>query len=578
MTDNLDLRNLQKIILGKRKEPLSAIEIRNLFSYPTTPESVLYIITALNQKKLDPQTTLIQAITNATKKEDLVPISLALRYGADPNLYVNTPSIGDIHILGYTYLMLSKQDLPLLNSVVIMLSIFGSNSQMLIFDSKGGIVKDEFSLVEPLKGQSVLNWLDDQGFDTILPQINKGYSKVDKKFMTMIATFLDKEKLLVTDPRLDEVIGSHANIILNKHESKADPNKGIRVAIKYLNIVAFEKFVNNGATLNYSEINDLILKMKKYHDGGDVISLTQTKEFLLYLIQRGQTLDKYQADLLKEIDMNVYNVVVKEYNAPYWKKICSSKTETPDRLKTLAYQLNLNPEVEKDVLCERIKKILQSDPEKVKKSAVDRQIARIQSSASYINEFSSTLNLTCSNKSVLKGNIYDYPDPDLGFYRDSQDALWCFTSNNFRKIMEQKKNPYTVQQFPEDFLLDVKSKMEYISKYRNIDDEPPLISETLDKIKLNDEITNDWTDRYFNLFKELMLLNNITDWNLNKLSKNDMEKILNKLNIQTNLKELKTDHALKTFAIASYFALNKDKTKIDIFVDEIEKDSIEKNK
>ena len=42
------------------------------------------------------------------------------------------------------------------------------------------------------------------------------------------------------------------------------------------------------------------------------------------------------------------------------------------------------------------------------------------------------------------------------------------------------------------------------------------------KIKLNDEINNDWTDRYFNLFKELMLLNNITDSNLNKLSKNGM--------------------------------------------------------
>src|SRR5438105_1135115 len=106
--NNLALRDLQKIILGNRKEPLSAIEIRNLFSYPTSPETILYIITALNQQKLDPHTALIQAIAHATKKEDLVPIALALRYGADPNLYVNAPNIGDIHILGYSYLVLSK--------------------------------------------------------------------------------------------------------------------------------------------------------------------------------------------------------------------------------------------------------------------------------------------------------------------------------------------------------------------------------------------------------------------------------------------------------------------------------------
>lgn len=554
--DNLALKDLQKIILGNRKEPLSAIEIRNLFSYPTSPETILYIITALNEKKLDPHTALIQAIANATKKEDLVPIALALRYGADPNLYVNAPNIGDIHILGYTYLVLSKRDLPILNGSIIMLMIMGSNANMLIFDAKGGIVKDEFSLIEPLKGQGVLEWLDDQGFDTIIPQIQKGYGKVDKKFMTTLATFLDKDNLLTSDPRLDEVVGAHTSFIFNKHKSNIDIQRGLRTNRKYLNLTGFEYFIDQGASLNYDEINDLIYSIKEYKDSGDLISMSQIRQMLLYIIQKGQGLDLYQGDLIKKFDQAIYSQIVKEYEVPYWKKACSqSNSKTPDRLKTLAYQLNLDPETSHDVICNRIKRILQTDPEETKKNVIERNKNRIHSELSYINE-SDVSSLSCSNRSVLKTNIYDYPDADIAFYRDSQENIWCFTSNNFLKIMEQKKNPYTVQEFPEFFLKDVKFKIDFISRYRSIDDDPVPISVILNNINKNDTISNIYTERDIKLFKEMGVLNGITDWNLNKLSRKDMERILNKnFNVKTNLERLKKDHALVTFMIVSYIQL-----------------------
>lgn len=550
--DNLALKDLQKIILGNRKEPLSSIEVRNLFSYPTTPEFILYVITGLNQKKLDPNLALIQGIANATKKEDLIAIALALRYGADPNLYVNAANIGDVHILGYAHLVLSKRNLPVLNSVIIMLSVMGANSNMLIFDNKGGIVKDEFSLVEPLKGQGVLEWLDDQGFDTILPQIQKGYKKVEKKFMTTIATFLDKEKLLVTDPRLDEVIAAHSNIIFNKYGKNADSEKGFRVARKYLNLTAFEFFVNQGASLNYGEINDLILSMIQYQRDNDLISLSQIRQMLLYLVQHGTSLDTYQEELLK-FDQTIYNMVIKEYEVPYWKKVCSfNKASTPDKLKELAYKLNLDPEAPKEIICSRIKRILQTDPEQTKKNVIERQKNRIHSSASYINE-SDMSGLSCSNRSVLKTNIYDYPDVDIAFYRDFQENLWCFTSNNFRKILEQKKNPYTVQNFPNFFIKQVEDQVKFIENYRSLDDHPTPISVTLDGINQNDKITNNYFDRSIKMFKEMGVLNGITEYNLEKLSKKDMERLLSSnFGVNVNLEGLKKEHALKTFILVSY--------------------------
>lgn len=569
--DNLALKDLQKIILGNRKEPLSAIEIRNLFSYPTTPESILYLITALNQRKLDPHTALIQAIANATKKEDLVSIGLALRYGADPNLYVNAPNIGDIHILGYTYLVLSKRDLPILNGTIIMLMIMGSNPNMLVFDTKGGIVKDEFSLIEPLKGRGVLEWLDDQGFDTIIPQIRKGYGKVDKKFMTTLATFLDKENILTSDPRLDEALGAHTVSIFNKHKNGIEIQKGLNVSMKYLNLTSFEYFIDQGAMLNYGEINDLIYLIKEYKDSGDLISMSQIRQMLLYVVQKGQGLDLYQGDLIKNFDQAIYDQIIKLYEVPYWKKICSqAKTKTPDRLKTLAYQLNLDPEVPCSIICNRIKRLLQTDPKEIKKNVIERNKNRIHSELSYINE-ADVSGLSCSNRSVLKTNIYDYPDADIAFYRDIQENIWCFTSNNFLKITSQKKNPYTVQEFPDYFLKDVSRKIDFISKYREMADDPTPISTVLDNINKSDIITNDYTDRYVKLFKEMGVLNGVTDWNLNNLSRKEMEKILNKnFNMTTNLERLKKDHALASFMVISYDQLKNNPDFANAFFESIE--------
>ena len=563
----LPLRDLQKIILGTRTDPLSAIEIRNLFSYPTTPESVLYIITALNKDRIDPSTTLIQSIANATKKQDLVSVGLALRYGASPNLYVDAPNIGDIHILGYTYLLLHKKDIPLLNAVVIMLMATGADPNLPIFDSKGGIVKDEFSLVEPIKGQSVLEWLDDQGFSTIIHKIlNQNYNKVDKDFMTLIGTFLDRNDLLKTDPRLDEVIGSHSINIFTQHEQKVDSDKGLRLSIAYLNITTFEKFIDRGATLGYGDINNIILEMKRYHEAGDIISREQLRQMLTYAIAHGTLLDIYQEELLK-FDENIYNKIITAYGVPYWKKICSVEGNSPDRLKLLAYRLNLDPEDSKDIICEQIRKILQSDLTKIKQNVIDRNRLRIRSTAARINEFDngSPPSLVCSNQSVLTTDPYNFPDHDIAFYRD-QEKLWCFTSNNFVKIIEQKKNPYTLQPFPDNFIQEVKRKIETISKYRSIEDLPTPVSETLDNLSKPDIISNIYTDKYVKFFLQALALNGLTEWNIQRLTIDDMHKLLmDNFGIQVNLTDLDRKHAEITFYMMAYYELSKDPSNNKIF-------------
>ena len=559
--DNLPLRDLQKIILGERKEPLSPIEIRNLFSYPNTPESILYIISALNRNKIDPNTTLVQAIANATKKKDLVPIALALRYGADPNLYVNAPNVGDIHILAYVYLALSKKSLAILNSVVIMLMSYNSDPNQLVFNPKGTVYKDEYSLVEPIKGQSVLDWLNDQGYDNIIGQIEgQNYDDVENGFMTTLTTFMDKPDLVVGTPKLDEVIYSHSVEVLDKTKDKYDSQKGMLKSINYLNLNAFETFVNEGASPSYSDINGLISSINNYTEIDDLISMCQAREMLIYAISTGTVLDTHQTDLIKNTNPKIYEKVMAAYQQPYWVKACANcKGPVHDKFKLLAYRLNLYPEAPKETLCHQVKNITKADPDLVKESLVKRQKCRINADMACINQFDNGSNppsLECSNKSLLSKNLYDYPDADIAYYRDYQDKLWCFSSNNFEKMVNKKTNPYTNNEFPEYYLDEVGRKIDFISKYRPIDEMPVPISDTIDSLNQPDQPDDVWTDKYVDEFKTIAMKNG-TEIDTNKLSKANMEEILNGLGIEANLTDLDTENAVRAFSVVSYGKLSE---------------------
>lgn len=135
---------------------------------------IFSIVEDLKEGNIDPNDLLIESImktkdnfynvTEKVNKEDLIPIALALRYGADPNLYLQLNEIGNIHLLGYVYYNLSKpilfsktgcsnnfkdnlfslddqinQNNLLLNSIILMLKLAGSDPSSPAFSSECSI-------------------------------------------------------------------------------------------------------------------------------------------------------------------------------------------------------------------------------------------------------------------------------------------------------------------------------------------------------------------------------------------------------------------------------------------------------
>jgi len=561
--------NLQKIILGKRKEPLSGMEVKDLFKSPTTPESILTIYKGLKSQKINPNQILIEGIGSASKKEDLIPIALSLRYGADPNVYVKTGGVGNIHVLAFTYYRLSEpsQDsciLPpnqiLINSIIMLLIASGSNPLMPIFKS----CEQTFSLTDTVSGQNVISWLCEAGYNTILDQVDESLSNVKPESVTLIATFLNCPDMLKRDPKMEEVISSHADQILDNFAHLGNLESGLSMSIKYLNLHSFKIYTNLGASLDYWEVNNILLKMREYKTNGDILSLGALFEMLLYAVETGTVIDLYQFKLLECMDMDLAQTLACKYSEPYIKKVCKvCKGNVSSELQLIAYHLNLNPEYPKETICSEISKMAMTDPEALKRSAVARQERRISDTLSPIQSFICDLPHTLLRNKSMVENIYDYVDWDIAVYRDQHGVNWGFLRTKFSDLLENDKNPFTQEKLPTNFKDEMEMKREAHILLGL--DKPVKVSETIDSLTKKDTISNEKTQNAVKRFYNMACMEGVNDDFIMRLSKSSLENALRNINIRTDLTSLSDDFARITFAVSAESKLRQNRYMVTDF-------------
>jgi hypothetical protein len=219
------LLEIQKKLSGQRKEILTPVEINRLFQLPITPDFNLVLYRALQRTAINPDVTILQAISRAFNKDYLIPIALCLRFGADANMYVDAPKLGTIHILGYIYRTLgsdSLNDQDVLNAIVLMFLAEGSRPSLPMFDNKAGKIRSPGESSSP--SLSVLEWLSDQGYTTILDRVNIGdpsilQKNVDTESLTILSIELDMPPLMGReyDPKdMHLAIRSHSPISVDK--------------------------------------------------------------------------------------------------------------------------------------------------------------------------------------------------------------------------------------------------------------------------------------------------------------------------------------------------------------------------
>ena len=444
---------------------------------------------AIRRDVLKPDLCLSTMIKKLRSKEYVYLIAIALRYGANPNIYIR-----DTHILGYLYTS-DRGNLPVeyLNMTVLLLLYYGSNPTKPMYDDEE-------------KGKSVIQWLNSNNKPNILSAAYPDWGKnIDKSTKTLVGILTGDESLIqspltediiekiihagntLDDMRmsLDKAIGSRD--LLSKCPIPTRVNIDYRVvswAYDYYDDNAIVYYARMGILMSYPLINKLLLNMKRYIEFQPYLYYVLVK-MLEVNVSCGLHMDNYQTRILLSISKTIYDRIMSAYTIPSWKKECSYQppTDNPStKLRSLAYGLDIDNVESHKAICRELKSTSETDQSSLRTSLKNRQISRLGVKHGSLSDFSTGITppiLYCVNRSttvgrpsnpgqmqvpleqsafVIDGESSDYGDLSLSSYRDANGDVWCFLSSNYDTMLQTKKNPINNTTLPNSYLNEIERK------------------------------------------------------------------------------------------------------------------------
>ena len=271
-----------------------------LFNLSEINNETLYkIYHSLVIQKLSPITLLENVLDNFKSKKYLPIVGLALRFGADPNHYID-----DEHIMVAVDKKISDKDLSFI--VIMLLCLSGSDGELRWSRNKDTV-------------KSVNQWFKDKMYkfkpNDICKYAGNSLSRKNKEIIDIILD-IDNGNIITDYSMLDYILTSKSSKSLNLIAENC---------VNYYEIIdsyfvdAFEHFIKKGVMLNYQEVNYLFLKISK----SEGIYLEALMDMTIIGIDNGMNIDRYQLSIIKKDNDNLSNEIISSYQKPFWIKECN---------------------------------------------------------------------------------------------------------------------------------------------------------------------------------------------------------------------------------------------------------------
>jgi hypothetical protein len=566
------IKTLQSVISNKKS--LNTIELNDLLSSlnEITPLFIYYWDRAVKSGNLNLDIALVESINTIRNEDWLILPAIVLRNGGNPNLYINTPKVGPINIIGYVYYtLLPRVDFEIVESVQILLLFSGAKAVLPAFDATGGSIPPAYLGIYPFivnNKISIGEWVKRQGINSIVnnikkPLVNTLNPITDTKFGILLNNpnliktsgacsggSASKTRLTMTD--ISNVIKYHSDKIFDnqlKWTFNGIDYVSILNSIKSLNDKTFNKLMNMGMMPSYVAINEILINLKQYYQYQLPTAVNSSVNLIVDAINHGYQMDKYQLDFVSSIDKSIVSILDKAYNKPFWEKECEyDKTPYTQKLRQLAFSLNIDAKSDKVSVCKSIKELAKSDPTSLVKSAVERQQTRVSSNLSSINEYIDTKpDIICKNRALFNIDPYEYNDVELAVYKDKNENIWCFPSNLYEDIIKTSTNPYSLQPLPPAFVNNVKNKSNII-KSLGLDFNPTPYSTAVQQLTQSDQISNEKTDNIIKSVINTARLYGINKQQLLSYTPKQLQDVLEKGGVKVNLLSLPQQLSFATFA------------------------------
>lgn len=177
-----------------------------------TPEIRAVLSAALAARVVVPDEVLLGYASKAMTDNQLWAMSMALRSGANPNVYIQSPDLGaPVHILVYVHETWKAKHPVATNAdrlvmLVLVLVALGADPYRAAIDPLGGAVRSAAELSRPAGGPTVIEWLDKNRFPHVLhkvyPDVRKGTKPATLRQVALLSgrlNLLDGVKLTEED-------------------------------------------------------------------------------------------------------------------------------------------------------------------------------------------------------------------------------------------------------------------------------------------------------------------------------------------------------------------------------------------
>ena len=605
--------SLRDIVNKKRIQPLKDFEIQDVVKkcfetsgrleddYSRRSKIHLYLVKGILEGMVNPDRLLVESIKFAKEIRDLILIGLALRNGANSNLYVELQSLGKAHILIYTAVYVMKNPIVkvndrigIRNNLLALLQLGGSSPNQLAFVEETKIdnpidvdsallsqfgIEQKKPKIQRLQVETVKDWF----------QKNECQNCDDVKYLLggnrdlrkIIGTMIDNPDLVFGKemaerlPPIDFVLASHAKQIISQfprnktNEVKVHgENQGLLSSIQMCNSQGYVHFLTLGLEPTYFTINRLCVLLNESIRKQDLVLSEVYSDMIFESVKHGSKMDLKQLTLISNVSNIISTSIIQLYGQPSWKKVCYNPMAgtIPQQTKELAFNLNVDPSQSKSEVCSKLRVLSESDSIALKEAAKERQRMRVSNSVSGISDFvsGSPKPAVCANNTSLQKDPFLYNDATMTFFRDSSDTVWCFTSDMYESLIESKTNPYKPSEpLPQPFIEQIESHLKIMKSLNISPSDPVSTDKAIDSLSEPDEISSKESIKTVNTFERLAKYNGIVNYEgIRKLTSQQLQNFLITFGMEQNyLSELDEEHRFITFCNAILAISTKDNIK-----------------
>jgi len=499
---------------------LTSTEIKQILSTDLDSRKIVYLIEGMSKypDQVIPDLVLAQGVARLARRSSLLPMSLALRYNANPNLYVDVPKLGSVHILIYVISALNNDpDTSLIYSAVYTLLVSGANPTLPARAVGGGLAESQ-TMDELIESTSVLEWVSKKQIEFPLKEwfeVTVGAVKLESEvdqinyasIRVRTAVLLDRYDLLEASDLISQFdpIKYHANTIfmnLLKNGSLNRKSEDLRRSIGFLNADTFVALVNDGViptyeTWNigkssfvngYNTMNAILMTMEQFKD--DPVITDVLLRMLIEALKNNAVFDSEQLSMLRRINSRAAETAIKIYSVPFWAKECRIEdAAVSPRFVNLASNLSLDPTMPKTVVCRKLQSISEQDVNSLKAAAIARQRSRLAANTSDITDYiDDTPSASCINKNGV--NPEEYADMDTVYYKDARGMNWCFIRDDFDNLLKTRVNPTTTEKLPDSLLAEIRYKQGQLKAIGIIDMDAMSIDKSIQVLMSEDTISS----------------------------------------------------------------------------------------